>query len=217
MEIVWYGQTCFRLSERGLSSVVTDPFPPDVGLVYPKSRAHIVTVSYDDPTCRYTSGVRGPFKLLDSPGEYEIGGVFITGIPTFADKKHGALRGENIVFTFDFGPLTVCHLGHLGHVPTQSQVEDLGTVDVLLVPVGGGGSLTPAQASEVISLFEPHIVIPMLYTVKGLQVKLGTLKRFLREMGQEKITAQDALKVTRSSLGEGTQIVVLNPKQRNGG
>ena len=213
MEITWYGQTCFRLSERGLATVVTDPHPPEIGLTFPRSRAHIVTVSYDDDQCRYTSGVRGPFKLLDGPGEYEIGDVFVTGISTFADSKRGASRGLNTVFTFNFSGLTICHLGRLGHVPTQSQVENVGTVNVLLVPVGGSGSLTPARASEVISLFEPNIVIPMHYKVPGLQVKLGTLNPFLKEMGLEKIGTQETIKVVSSNLSEETQIVVLEPKQ----
>ena len=217
MEITWYGQTCFRLSERGLATIVTDPHPPDVGLTFPRPRAYVVTVSHDDPQCRYTSGVRGPFKLLDGPGEYEIGGVFITGIVTFADSKQGASRGLNTIFTFNFGGLTVCHLGRLGHVPAQSQVENLDTVNVLLVPVGGGGSLSPAQASEVISLFEPSLVIPMYYKVRGLQVRLGTLGRFLKEMGLEKVDSQEVLKVSRTSLSEETRVVVLEPKQRNGG
>ncbi|HUX78039.1 MAG TPA: MBL fold metallo-hydrolase [Anaerolineae bacterium] len=217
MEITWYGQTCFRLSERGLATVVTDPYPPDVGLTFPRPRADVVTVSYDDPQCRHTSGVRGPFKLFDGPGEYEVGGVFITGIATFADGKHGASRGLNTVFTFDFGGLTVCHLGRLGHVPTQSQVENLGTVNVLLVPVGSGGSLSPARASEVISLFEPSLVVPMYYKVRGLKISLGTLGRFLKEMGLEKVDGQQVLKVSRTSLSEETRVVVLEPKQRNGG
>jgi L-ascorbate metabolism protein UlaG (beta-lactamase superfamily) len=217
MEITWYGLTCFRLSERGLATVVTDPYPPETGLTFPRLRADIVTVSHDDAECRYTSGVRGPYKSLDGPGEYEIGGVFITGIATFADNKQGAARGLNTLFTFDFGGLTVCHLGRLGHVPTQSQVEDLGTVNVLLVPVGGGGSLNPAQASEVISLFEPSAIIPMYYKIKGLEKSLGTLSRFLKEMGVEKIDSQEALKVSRTSLSEETQVVVLESKNRNNG
>ena len=217
MEITWYGQTCFRLSERGLATVVTDPYPPDVGLTLPRPRANVVTTSRDDPQCCYTSGVRGPFKFLDGPGEYEIGGVFVTGITTFADSEQGALRGLNTVFTFNFSGLTVCHLGRLGHVPTQSQVENLGTVGILLVPVGGDGSLTSARASEVISLFEPSLVIPMYYKIRGLKVSLGTLRRFLREMGMEKVNSQDVLKVSRASLSEETQVVVLKPKQRNGG
>jgi L-ascorbate metabolism protein UlaG (beta-lactamase superfamily) len=212
MEITWFGQTCFRLTERGLANVTTDPYPPETGLTLPRSRADVITVSYDDPECRYTSGVRGPYRVIDGPGEYEIGGVFITGIPTFADTKRGATRGLNTVFVFRFDGLTVCHLGRLGHVPTQSQVENLGTVNVLLVPVGGGGSLNAARASEVISLFEPNIVIPMYYKIKSLESSLATLQRFLKEMGIEKTRSQEALKVTGSNLSEETQVVVLEPK-----
>jgi L-ascorbate metabolism protein UlaG (beta-lactamase superfamily) len=217
MEIVWYGQTCFRLSERGLATVVTDPFPPEVGLSYPRSRAHVVTASHDGPACRYVAGVRGPFKLFDGPGEYETGRVFITGVSTFADGKKGALRGLNTVFTVDFEGLTVCHLGYLGHVPTQPQVEAVGTVDVLLVPVGGGENLTPAQASELISLFEPSIVVPMYYKIPGLSMRLGSLDRFRKEVGLEKLVTEDTLKITKASMSEETEIVVLNPKHREEG
>ena len=217
MEINWYGQTCFRIAERGLATVVTDPYAPDTGMTLPRPRADILTVSYDDPQCNYTSGVRGPYKLIDGPGEYEIGGVFVTGIATFADGKSGTLRGLNTVFTFDFSGLTICHLGHLGHVPTQAQVEDLGTVNILLVPVGGAGSLTPDQASEVISLFEPSIVVPMYYKIPELKAKLGTLDRFLKEMGVEKVDSEEMLKVDRGDLSDETQVVVLRPRQQNGG
>lgn len=216
MEIVWYGQTCFRLSERGLATVVTDPYPPEVGLTYPRTRAHVVTASYADPACRYTKGVRGPFKFFDGPGEYETGGVFITGIQTYADAKEGSLRGLNTVFVFDFGGLTVCHLGNLGHVPIQSQVEDLGTTDILLLPVGGGDSLVPAQASEVISLFEPGIVIPMYYRVPGLKMRLGSLDRFRREVGLESIQTEEKLKVSTSDISEETRIIIVQPSQLEG-
>jgi len=217
MEITWYGQTSFRLRERGMATIVTDPYSPEVGLTLPRIRADVVTVSCEDLDYRYTSGVRGPFKLLDGPGEYEIGGVFITGIATFAASGRGASHGLNTVFTFDFGSLTVCHLGRLGHVPPQSRVEEMGTVNVLLVPVGGGGSLSPAQASEVIGLFEPNLVIPMYYKVQGLNVSLGTLDRFLKEMGVGQVDSHDVLNVGQAGLPEETQVIVLEPRQRGGG
>jgi len=216
MDITWYGQTCFRLNERRRASVVTDPYPPELGLNLPHPRAQIVTSSTNDPQHKYLSGVKGPYKLLDAPGEYEVGGVFITGVPTFADSVKGAERGLNTIFMFDYDGLVVCHLGHLGHVPTQSQVEDLGTVDILLVPVGSAGSLTPAQASEVISLFEPRVVIPMLYAVPHLQTKLDTLSLFLKQMGAERVESTGVFKAVKSKMAEETQVVVLQPKQLAG-
>ena len=211
MEIVWYGLNTFRLSERRLASVVTDPYDPSVGLELSRPRGNIVTISRDDPQCSHTRGVRGPYKVLNTPGEYEIGGVFITGIPTYVNKK--ASEGINTVFHFDYDGLTVCHLGHLGHIPTQAQVEALGAVDVLLVPVGGGDGLKPAQASEVISLLEPSIVIPMLFKIPGLSLTLGTLNRFLKQMGLEKVKPEESLKVSSRGLPSQTEIVVLEPRK----
>jgi L-ascorbate metabolism protein UlaG (beta-lactamase superfamily) len=212
MEIVWYGLNTFRLSERGMAAIVTDPCDPSVGLELPRMQADVVTISQDDPACRYEQAIRGSYHLLDTPGEYEIGDVFITAIATYADKKKGKERGLNTIFHFDYDGVTVCHLGHLGHVPTQSQVETLGAVSILLVPVGGNGGLTPALASEVISLFEPSIVIPMHYKIPGLSISLGTLNRFLKQMGLEKVTPEESLKVSRRSLPSETEVVVLEAR-----
>lgn len=212
MEIVWYGLNTFRLNERGMAAIVTDPCDPSVGLELPRLRADVVTVSRDDPVCRYERAVRGSYRLLDTPGEYEIGDVFITAIATYADKKKGKERGLNTIFHFDYDGLTICHLGHLGHVPTQSQVEALGMVDILLIPVGGNRGLTPALASEVISLFEPSVVIPMHYKIPGLNISLGTLNRFLKQMGQEKVKPEESLKVSQRSLPSEMEVVVLEAR-----
>ena len=209
VDIRWYGQTCFQLEGRNSISIVTDPYPPDVGLIPPRLRADIVTVSHHSGECDYLSPIQGSFKLLDGPGEYEISGVFITGVSTFADDKGGRERGLNTVFAFDFDGTTICHLGRLGHVPTQSQVKNLGSVNVLLVPVGGGGSLTSAQASEVIGLFEPDVVVPMRYQVPGLQETLDGVDHFLKEMGMEGVDGEQTLRVSGVKTSEETDIFVL--------
>ncbi|HEY76230.1 MAG TPA: MBL fold metallo-hydrolase [Thermoflexia bacterium] len=210
MEIVWYGLNTFRFSERGMASVVTDPYPPEVGLTYPRPRADIVTVSRNTPECSYTRGVRGPFRVFDTPGEYEVGGVFVTAIPTIVGPKKSPER--NIIFHFDYDGLTICHLGHLDRVPTQAHIEALGAVDILLVPIGGDGGLKPAKAAEVISLLEPSIVIPMRYKIPGLKMSLGSLSRFLQQMGLEKAKPQEALKISRHRLPSETEVVVLTPR-----
>jgi len=212
MEITWYGQSCFRLRDR-LATVITDPYDKSIGYTLPRVRADIVTVSHDHPDHNYVKGVKGEPKIIVGPGEYEVRGVFITGIPTFHDRKKGASRGRNTVFLFDFEGLTVCHLGDLGHVPTQSQVEALSDIDVLLVPVGAVSTINAAQAAEVISLLEPRLVIPMHYKTKVLTVKLETVSKFLKEMGLSKLATQESLKVTKSSLPEETQVLLLDYKQ----
>jgi len=212
MEITWYGQSCFRLRDR-LATVITDPYDKDIGYTLPRVRADIVTISHAHHDHNYVKGVKGQPKIIVGPGEYEVGGIFITGIPTFHDRKKGASRGRNTVFLFDFEGLTVCHLGDLGHVPTQSQVEALSDIDVLLIPVGAVSTINAAQAAEVISLLEPRLVIPMHYNTKALEVKLDSVSKFLKEMGLSKLATQESLKVTKSSLPDETQVMLLDYKQ----
>ena len=108
--------------------------------------------------------------------------------------------------------MTVCHLGELAQVPSQTQVEALSDVDVLLVPIGGGNSLNATQAAEVISLIEPYIVIPMHYKAEAISLKLDKVDKFLKEMGSPRVESIDLLKVTKSSLPQETQVVVLSLK-----
>jgi len=213
MEIVWYGHACFRLHQRGKPTIVTDPYDNSIGYTLPRLRADIVTVSHDHSDHNYIRGIRGNPKVLTGPGEYEIQGVFITGIPTFHDRKQGKERGRNTVFLFDFDGLTICHLGDLGHVLTQSQAEALGSVDVLLIPVGGVYTITAAQAAEVVSLVEPRVVIPMHYKTKALNFRLSTVRPFLKEMGAEDTVPRDSLNVTKASLPEETEVVILEYRQ----
>lgn len=211
MEIVWYGLSCFRLSERGLSTVVTDPFDPSTGLPAPKLKAEIVTISHDTPGHNYLKAVKGERRVISGPGEFEIGGVFITGIRMESkDAKKNASKASTL-YVFDFDGLTVGHLGDLAYVPTQSQIEDLGAVDIILVPVGGGGGLGASEAAEVVSLIEPSIVVPMHFKTGKEELKLTPVNRFLSEMGISKAEPLPVLKVAKSSLSEETQVVVLSP------
>jgi len=211
VEIIWYGQTCFLIGGRHSISIVNDPYCPAAGLALPELQADVVTVSHHDTSCDNTAAVQRPFRLLDGPGEYEISGVFITGVSTFADGDQGRAGGLNTVFAFDFGGTTVCHLGRLGHVPTQAQVKNLGPVNVLLVPVGGGGSLTSTEASEVIGLFEPDVVVPMRFRIPAVEEDLDSVGHFLKEMGLEDVDRQQALKVSESGMLGDTKIVLLEP------
>jgi L-ascorbate metabolism protein UlaG (beta-lactamase superfamily) len=204
--------------ERGMASVVTDPYDESLGYQALKLKADIVTVSHEAPGHSNLEAVRGEKRALTGPGEYEIGGVFITGIPmartqTDSKKKKGETDSKsNTVFLFDYDGLTVCHLGDLDHVPTQSQIEALGAVSVALVPVGGGGGLNAAQAAEVVSLIEPSIVVPMHFRTDSGSASLDPVSKFLKEMGLGATQPEAGLKVTRSGLPDETRVVVLELK-----
>lgn len=217
MEITWYGHSCFRMMERGMAAVVTDPYQDEIGYTPLRLKADIVTVSHDLPGHNNADAVKGEKRVLTGPGEYEYGGVFITGIlttPTADRRKKSAEVSRNTLYLFDFDGLTVCHLGDIDHVPTQTQIETLGAVHVALVPVGAGGALTAAQAAEVISLIEPSIVIPMHYRTEGsaATLKLDPVSKFLKEMGLGTSQPESMLKVTKSNLPEETHVVLLDYK-----
>jgi len=209
MEITWYGHSCFRLTERNFVTVVTDPFDSKtVGYEPLKLKAEIVTISHDAPGHNFSDAVKGSTHVLTGSGEFEIGGVFITAVQTDNGKKKDKVR--NTVYVFDYDGITVAHLGDLQQIPTQSEIELLGTVNVALVPVGGGNSLNAAKAAEVISMLEPNIVVPMHYATPDSEIKLDELNKFLKEMGLGKLEAQPSLKVTRNSLPSETHVIVLD-------
>ena len=213
MEINWHGLSCFRLKERGMESVVTDPYDHNaVGFEPLKLRGEIVTVSHDAPGHNFEKSVKGHTRVITGPGEFEIGGVFITAVQTNRKSERSANEPRNTLFVFDYDGITVAHLGDLQRVPSQTEIENLGGVNVALVPVGGGNSLNAAKAAEIVSLLEPGIVIPMHYQIPESTLKLDPLSRFLKEMGVGKIDPVPSLKITRTSVPSESRVVVLEYK-----
>jgi L-ascorbate metabolism protein UlaG (beta-lactamase superfamily) len=215
LDISWYGHACFRIREAGVA-IVTDPYSRAIGLTLPRMRADIVTISHGHEGHSRTRGLRGHPQILQGPGEYEVGGVFITGVPTFHDDNRGSSRGQNVAFLFDFRGLTVCHLGDLGHTLAQEQVEMLNGVNVLLVPAGGGSTLSASDAAQVVGQIEPNIVIPMHYHTPGLARDLAPVSRFLKAVGAVQSAMQDMLRVTVTTLPQEVQVVVLALKAESG-
>jgi L-ascorbate metabolism protein UlaG (beta-lactamase superfamily) len=211
MEITWYGHSCFRLTERSMATVVTDPYDnTSIGYSVLKLKGDIVSISHDAAGHNNIKAVKGTAHVITGPGEYEIGGVFVTGVQTNGKGKKDEDEVRNTLYVFDYDGITIAHLGDLKRVPSQTEVEALGAVNVALVPVGGGGGLNAAKAAEVISLLEPNIVIPMHYATKNSKVKLDSLDKFLKEMGLGTSEPEDSLKVTRTGLPQETRVVVLN-------
>ena len=209
MEITWYGLSCFRLTEKGMAAVVTDPYDHrDAGYPPLKLKADIVTVSHDSPGHNFLDGVQGEPYIINGPGEYEVGGVFITGIQVGGHRTPGELT--NTIYLFDFNPITVAHLGELNRVPTQTEVEALGMVNIALVPIGNEHALSASRAAEVISLLEPSIVIPMHYSAQENNLPLESLSKFLKEMGISTIETLPSLKISGTSLPDETKVIVLD-------
>ena len=212
MDVFWLGHSCFRIKGKR-ATIVTDPFPPDLGYALGVPAADIVTVSHQHPGHSYVSGVSGvsgsPHNII-GPGEYEVSGVLIIGFPTFHDAEKGARRGKNNVYLMEIDGITICHLGDLGHTLNTEQVEDIDEVDVLLLPVGGVSTIDAVSAAETIRRIEPKVVIPMHFKTPELKRELDPVEKFLKEMGTGQVEPLPKLSITPSSLPASTQVVLLS-------
>lgn len=209
MDITWLGHSCFKL-KGSHATVITDPYSPEIGYSMGKTKARIVTVSHSHPGHSYAQGIGGEPKVVERPGEYEIGGVLIIGIATFHDKEGGKKRGKNTVYLLEIDEVSICHLGDLGHVLTGEQVEEIDDVDVLLLPVGGVATINAATAAEVVRQIEPKVVIPMHYKTPSLKMELDPVEKFLKEIGAKQVEPLAKFSVSKSSLPLTTQVVLLD-------
>jgi len=202
VEITYLGRNCFRLKGRD-GVVITDPCPPESGFALGKQAANIVTVSRrDDPGYSYTVAVTGEPMVLDAPGEYDINGILVTGI-----ASPGANGARNVVFICEIDGIRIGHLG----LPESIPFEELKDIDVLLLPVGGGNSLQPNAAADIMTRIDPHIAIPMNFRAGGETLELEPLEKFLKETGI-KPEPQAKISVSRSQLPSDLTVMLLEPR-----
>ena len=213
MQIQWFGQSYFKIIVKNNGDdviIVTDPFDNSYGLKASKTSADIVTISHDHNDHNNLDAIKGESFIIDSPGEYETKGVFIYGIPAFHDNKEGKERGNIIIFKINTEDLTVAHLSDLGHELNDEQLDKLGNVDILLIPVGGNYTIDAKKAVEIVSTIEPRIVIPMHYKIPGLAGNLAPVEDFLKEIGAAKKEPQEKLTLKKKDLPqEDTEVVVM--------
>lgn len=215
MDIYWYGQACFKLKGKN-ASVLIDPYDPEmVGFKLPKDLSSDVVLSSHDHKDHgnYQAVVNpggGKPMLFKQVGEYEVGGVVISGISSFHDNSSGSERGTNIIFHLMFDNLDIVHLGDLGQSKlTEEQVAQIGSTDILLIPVGGVYTIDSKAASDIVSQLEPKIIIPMHYKMEGLKFELNPVDNFLKEMGAEGVAAMPKLSITKEKLPEEPQVILL--------
>lgn len=217
MKINWAGQACFAVSasaSKDISvNVVIDPFS-NIGLKEPRFEADILLITHDHEDHNNAKSIRGNPFLVSGPGEYEVKGVFIQGIDSFHDDVGGKERGKNTIYTIEAEDIKLCHLGDLGQKQlTDEQLEKIGNVDILMVPVGGVYTIDSSSAPKIIGQIEPKMVIPMHYGLPGLKFKLDDVAKFLKAMGKNSIEPQEKLTIKSSALPKEREmeIMVLKP------
>ena len=217
MDIYWLGQACFKLKGK-TTTVVIDPYDSGfTGLKLPKDLTSEIVLSshnHDDHNniqAVTKSSSEVPPMVFKEPGEYEVGGVVVSGIDSFHDNSQGSQRGKNIIFHLSFDNLNIVHLGDLGQSElSEEQITQIGETDILLIPVGSLYTINAKEAADIVAQLEPKIIIPMHYKIEGLKFELEPLDNFLKEMGTEGAVAQSKLSITKEKLPEEPQVVVLS-------
>jgi len=219
MIITWRGQSFFELAiknqEHKEVKVVIDPYDESLGLKVPKVEAQILLVSHSHSDHSNLSAIIGEPFLIKTPGEYEIQGVFIKGIPAFHNNNLGKEKEMVTIYKIEAEEMKICHLSDLGQKElTKQQLEEIGAVDILMIPVGGIYTIGAKEASSIISQIEPKLVVPMHYQIPKLKVKLEGVEKFLKVMGVGSIEPEAQLKIKLIDLPkeEETKIVILKAR-----
>lgn len=213
MEIKYFGHACFQIKD-GNTSIITDPYSNSIGLKLPKLSATMVTVSSAHENHNNTDAIDGDPKVFDWPGEFENAGVYLKGLHSFHNSKDSKEQEENIIFAIHFNGIKIAHLGAQGTTLTSEQLQELGDVDVLLVPVSGKHSIDAKKAKEVIEQIEPRVVIPMMYGVDGDKSGNAPVDAFLSAMGASANAERvDTYTFKKAELPEeNTKVVVVKPQ-----
>ena len=225
MDIIWHGQACFEIripsNQAEKKTIVIDPFSAEIGLKLPSLTADIVLVSHDHSDHNNAKAIKGKPFIIDGPGEYEVKGVFIQGVSALHPVRNkisngasGSFQkkelGQTTIYTLEADGIRFCHLGDLNQKELiPEQLEVIGEVDILMVPVGGTYTINGEGAQKIVNQIEPKIVIPMHYKLPKLKIKLDEVEKFLKAMGQEEIEPQSSLKIKKQGLPTETKIVVL--------
>ena len=211
LDITWFGRRCFSIRAKDVS-VLTDPYDMVSNKLAKVPLLKAVTFSNQAQVGSVPSQNESPEKIVKGPGEYEISAVLITGVGTSYDSPDsdgGNPTGSNTVYAIELEGIVICHLGDLQRPLMSDQVERLGDIGILMVPVGNAESLKASM--ETMRLIEPQVILPMDYEepAQGNGGQSEALIRFLKEMGVKEPEGQKRLHITASGLPQQTQVVLL--------
>ncbi len=215
MNVKWYGHSCFLLTGANGVRILIDPCDKSTGYELSNIEADVVTSSHDHHDHNYFAAAAGNPIRIDAPGEYTVGDVRITGIPTWHDDQEGKLRGRNIVFIFEIDGMRVCHLGDLGHMLDEETLAKIGKLDVLLAPVGGTYTIDHVITRKIANALNASVLIPMHYKTNAVNLDIVGVQQLLTEAQNcavHRLNQSDCI-LTKESLGEDRLLVLDYTKQ----
>lgn len=215
MKIKWLGHSAFLITSDQGTKIITDPYEPGgFGAInYGKinETADVVTVSHDHADHNFVSQIQGNPQVLDKVGSAKVKGIEFRGVATFHDTSQGTERGPNTVFCFDVDGVRICHTGDLGHQLSPQQAQEVGPVDVLLVPVGGAFTVDAAGAAQLCEQLKPKVVIPMHFKTEKILLPLTGVEDFTKGRSPVRQVGSSEVEIRAGQLPAATETVVLQP------
>ena len=213
MKVKWLGHSCFLITSKGGVRIITDPYAVAEDISYSpiKETADVVVISHGHDDHSNVSAVQGKPEVIEGSGTKTAKGIQFRGIATYHDASQGQQRGPNTVFCFTIDDMKLCHLGDLGHLLSPGQVNEIGAVDILLVPVGGFYTIDASVASQVCNQLKPKVIIPMHFKTPRCAYPIAGVEDFLKgKKNVRKVRGSEA-EFERGKLPAVTEIVLLQP------
>jgi L-ascorbate metabolism protein UlaG (beta-lactamase superfamily) len=215
MKIKFFGHAAFIITSASGVKIITDPYKPgcfDGGIKYEAidEAADIVTISHDHDDHNETD-IPGNPEFVRGIEERDIKGVLIHGLEVFHDTSGGRDRGKNVIYSMKIDGLNVVHCGDLGHVLDAEEVEKIGKVDVLLLPVGGHFTIDAATSDTVVQALKPRVVIPMHFKTDKCGFPIAPIDTYIASRDVQRVEGE--FEISRETLPESTTIIVLNPSK----
>lgn len=213
MKVKLIGHACFLITSEAGLRIITDPYASGGGIMYApvNEAADIVVVSHDHLDHNAVSTVPGSPEVVTGSGTKNVKGVEFKGIATYHDDSKGSQRGDNTVFCFSVDGVKLCHLGDLGHSLSREQIDEIGDMDVLLIPVGGFFTIDANVAGQVCDDLKPKVIVPMHYKTPKLDFPISGVEDFVKGKGNVRTLDSSEAEFKQGELPGATEIIVLQP------
>lgn len=211
MKLIWYGHSCFLIKTSNGKRILMDPFNNNIGYDNNFPKCDLITISHFHFDHSYLENVDNTTKVINEPGLFDINFLTLEGLSTFHDSYNGLKRGPNIIYIFKINDYKICHLGDLGHIPSDIILEKLKNIDILLIPIGGHFSLDGFQAAKLCSLISPKYIIPMHYKTYKTDLYLDDSRNFITSMKHIEKIKSNTLNISDLNFNNKYQTILLAP------
>ena len=213
MQLIWYGHSCFLIRANNGKRILMDPFENNIGYNNNFPKCDLITISHFHFDHSYLKDIDNTTKVINETGSFEMNYLKLEGLSSFHDKYNGLKRGINTIYIFEIDNYKICHLGDLGHIPSNSILERLKNIDILLIPIGGNFTLDGFEASKLCNLVSPKYILPMHYKTYKTDLHLDDPKKFITSMKHIKKVKSNALNISDLNFNNRCQTILLTLPQ----